>query len=1009
MFTSWSRVRGRRGSRQIDRLRLVSLEDRITPAGQLDPTFGVGGLVTTRIPYDSHDEGGATAVDNLGRAIVAGYTSNGSNIDFAVSRYTAAGALDASFGGTGFVTIDFGASDDYGYSVIVDSQNRVIVGGRTYNGSNYDFAVVRLIATGVLDASFDSDGKQTFAFGASDEGATGVAVDSQDRVIVVGYTHNGSNRDFAVARLTAAGALDLGFDSDGKQTFAFGTADDTASNVAVDSQDRVLIAGFTNMGGSNVDFAVARLTPAGSLDGSFDIDGKQTFDFGASNEAAFSVAVDSLDRVVVAGYTSIGSNSNFAVARFTTAGVFDPDFDSDGKLTISFGVSNDRGYDVAVDSLDRVVVAGYTYNGSNNDFAVARLTAAGAIDSSIDVDGKQTIAFGASHDYGYGVAIDSQNRAVISGRTSNGTDFDFAVSRLTATGALDASFNSDGKQTTAFLAATFATGRTIAVDREGRTLVAGSAFNGSNDDFAIARYTTIGTLDTSFGGTGIVTVDFGGPGGDDAYGVAVDSLNRVVIAGYTSNGLNLDFAVARLTTAGTLDSSFDDDGKLIITFGASHDYGYGVAVDSQDRVVVAGYTYIGSGTEMAVARLTATGALDANFDSDGKQTISFGPYGATATAVAVDSQDRVVVAGYAMYGYSDVAVARLTAAGALDSSFDADGKQTFAFGAASDYARAVAVDSQDRVVVAGSTDDGSKYDFAVARLTVAGTLDSGFDADGKQTVGVSALNDVASGVAVDSADRVLVVGFPYKGSYSPNTEIAVVRLTVAGTLDSTFDTDGKQLIAVGTATDVLSGVAVDLAGRVVIVGQVEGNGLQFALARLTGDAATAIVQVNDASAQHSMVISLKVTFSEPVMFPSGINSAFQLQRTGPGGPIGLVNLDLALSGNVVTVTFNDPTFAPGMAKSLVDGIYKLTLIADKIQSTGGMLDGNFDGVPGGDLTFQSHRLFGDSNGDGRVNNDDLAAFRSAFGTPSPVFDFNNDGVVNAIDFAQFRARYGVMI
>src|SRR5439155_616944 len=151
------RIRGRAARRSVrPALQLTSLEQRITPtAGQLDPTFGAGGLVTTQFTAPSDDLGRAAAVDSLGRVVVAGYTTNGSNNDFAVARLTAAGALDTTFDGDGKQTVAFGASDDVATGVAVDSLDRVVVAGYTSNGPNNDFAVARLTAAGALDATFD--------------------------------------------------------------------------------------------------------------------------------------------------------------------------------------------------------------------------------------------------------------------------------------------------------------------------------------------------------------------------------------------------------------------------------------------------------------------------------------------------------------------------------------------------------------------------------------------------------------------------------------------------------------------------------------------------------------------------------------------------------------------------------------------------------------------------------------------------------------------------------------
>lgn len=174
---------------------------------------------------------------------------------------------------------------------------------------------------------------------------------------------------------------------------------------------------------------------------------------------------------------------------------------------------------------------------------------------------------------------------------------------------------------------------------------------------------------------------------------------------------------------------------------------------------------------------------------------------------------------------------------------------------------------------------------------------------------------------------------------------------------------------------------------------------------------TASIQINDGADQRSMVRDLSVTFSENVSFPSGITAAMQLHRTGPGGPTGLVNLSANQVGNVVTLTFNDSTFAPalGSAKSLIDGNYTLTLIASKITGTGGSLDGNADGVGGDNQVLLFHRLFGDADGNRSVTAADFAALRLAFGGSSFTFDVDGDGIISAADFSAFRLRYGVII
>jgi uncharacterized delta-60 repeat protein len=493
------------------------------------------------------------------------------------------------------------------------------------------------------------------------------------------------------------------------------------------------------------------------------------------------------------------------------------------------------------------------------------------------------------------------------------------------------------------------------------------------------------------------------------FGVAVDSLGRVLVASTAWDGTNNDFAVARLTPAGALDPSFDADGKQTIDFGTLYDYGQALAIDSQDRVVVAGYTYSG----IAVARLTTAGALDNSFDSDGKQTVSFAPSSAVAYGVAIDSHNRIVIAG--TIGYHDgIAVARLTAGGALDSSFDGDGKQTIQF---SSYAQAsaVAVDSQDRIVIAGST--GTAFsDFAVARLTSAGALDSNFDGDGKLTIAFGTADDYGYGVKVDSLDRVIVAGSTSLTT-STDFDFAVARLTTTGALDNSFDGDGKQTVNFGGFHDVAYAVALNRAGQIIAAGYSGDLGEIFSIARLTGDSTTALAQVNDGSAQRSRVTSLTVRFSSQVTFNGSPDQAFTLTRNGGGSVSFTATVSMQNGGTVVLLdhfTGSETEFG-----SLADGRYTLTALSSQISAGGQALDGDADGTAGGNFVFNDmqglFRMFGDVNGDQTVNGLDLGFFRNAFGTQTgdpnylSYLDLNGDGVINGFDLGQFRTRFGTML
>jgi len=372
---------------------------RYNTDGVLDTTFGTGGIVTTPIGT-STDKANSVVLQSDGKIVVAGYariSSTANTDDFAVARYTTAGVLDTTFGDIdsgatrkGFVTTPIGTVNEQAYSVVLQSDGKIVVAGYARIGSTDDFAVARYTTAGVLDTTFgDIDsgatrkGFVTTDIGTSTDRAYSVVLQSDGKIVVAGYAHNGTNDDFAVARYTTAGVLDITFGTGGFVTTPIGTSTDRANSVVLQSDGKIVVAG-TAYNGDNDDFAVARYTTAGVLDITFGTGGFVTTPIGTSNDRANSVVLQSDGKIMVAGYARIGSYDEFAVARYNTDGVLDITFGTDGKVTTSIGISDDRANSVVLQSDGKIVVAGSADNGSNNDIAVARysITVSGADSSS---------------------------------------------------------------------------------------------------------------------------------------------------------------------------------------------------------------------------------------------------------------------------------------------------------------------------------------------------------------------------------------------------------------------------------------------------------------------------------------------------------------------------------------------------------------------------------------------------------------------------------------------------
>jgi uncharacterized delta-60 repeat protein len=375
-------------------------------------------------------------------------------------------------------------------------------------------------------------------------------------------------------------------------------------------------------------------------------------------------------------------------------------------------------------------------------------------------------------------------------------------------GALDTSFGNGGKKTVNFGGTDAA--RVVLVQSNGRIVVAGGGAAGGS--FCVVRLRTNGTLDTTFGSGGKRIVDFGGEN-ESVYGAALQADGRIVLAGDS----NFRVAVARLKTNGSLDASFEGDGKKIFSWGPIG-RAQAVMVAPNGKLLIAGFSGP-EGGNIQVARLNANGLLDKTFGVDGKAAVDLGgdDFGWARARLATG---RILIAGRSTAG--GAVVARLRANGVLDPDFDGDGRVTLPGGGS---ASAVLVQPDRNIVVAGNASGSAMM--TVTRLKPNGSLDTGFGTGGTATIDFATLADLAAGAALQTDGKIVVAG------YSQGTEdVAVARLNPNGSPDATFGVGGKATVEFGAAT---FGFAVALAPskRIVVAGQKTGND-DFAVARLLG-------------------------------------------------------------------------------------------------------------------------------------------------------------------------------
>jgi uncharacterized delta-60 repeat protein len=386
-----------------------------------------------------------------------------------------------------------------------------------------------------------------------------------------------------------------------------------------------------------------------------------------------------------------------------------------------------------------------------------------------------------------------------------------------ARGDLDPTFGTGGKVTTDFGGNETAWG--LAVQPDGKAVVAGTRFDmGPADDFVLARYTVSGTLDPTFDGDGKVTTDFGGrsDGGDD---VAIQADGKIVAAGsgFPPEVRPVDFALARYNRDGSLDRTFGDGGRVLTTFAPnSLDSANAVVIQSDGKIVAAGTSRSGPTSEFAVARYLPDGSLDPSFDGDGLVVtpISTG----VVFDLAVQPDGKLIAAGWSNPGGFDIAMARYNPDGSLDGTFDGDGMVAASFRPASTYASHVVVQRDGKVLTGGA---------GLARFNPDGSVDRSFGEGGR------ALTDVGLVTPLLQPDgKIIAAGstFPRGGGAS---DFTVARLTAAGRTDSTFGRGGRVVTDFRRQDDATDAILL-ANGKLVVSGytsQVPFEAGDFAVAR----------------------------------------------------------------------------------------------------------------------------------------------------------------------------------
>ncbi len=410
---------------------------------------------------------------------------------FSVVVFAQSGELDSTFGGDGIVTTAIGSGYDVAHSVATQTDGKIVAAGVSVIGTEYAFSLARYKTDGALDSSFGTDGKVTTLLGSSVDGAQSVAIQTDGKIVVAGtsffqygyYPNYTYDVDFALIRYESNGTLDSSFGTNGILITDFDSTWDKANAVLIQPDGKIVEAGFTGANGSN-DFALVRYNMNGTPDSSFGVAGKSRVDMYLNDDEITSLTLQPDGKIIAGGFSVFYVNDDFALARFNHNGTIDNTFGTNGIVTTDFESNFDHVRAVAIQPDGKIVAAGFSSKNQNIDFTVARYNSDGTLDTSFGMEGKVITA-------------------IVGG--NNGDDWATAMA-----------LQPDGK---------------IILSGTTQSAVYGSSF----DDFALARYNTNGTVDSSFGTDGQVITSVS-PYSDFSYSMTLQSDGKIISAGYSPVG-----------------------------------------------------------------------------------------------------------------------------------------------------------------------------------------------------------------------------------------------------------------------------------------------------------------------------------------------------------------------------------------------------------------------------------------------------------------------------------------
>jgi uncharacterized delta-60 repeat protein len=714
----------------------------------------------------------------------------------AIFAFAQSGEIDTSFGINGKVITGIGSNNNWAYGIAIQPDGKFIVGG-TYvssNGDN-DFALSRYNIDGSLDITFGTGGRVVTDFldyGNNYSYIHSVLVLPNGKIIVFGTTgRQGFTPQSAVVRYAGNGSIDTGFGNNGKIVSNLFPYSINGSKMAVQPDGKLIITSEKIYDADpNYYIGVERYTEDGVLDTSFGTNGVAVAGFGNGRSIASSIVLQPDGKIVVSATYNQSAIFNMSITRFNGNGTLDTSFDSDGKVTTSFGPgTSGESMQAFLKPDGKIIIAGAVYNTNARYFGVVQYNNNGSLDTTFDSDGKAWYAFAGETDYSSISSVTRQADGkflVICKPTDYGaTTSDFVVRRYNANVTIDTDFGVNGRIQTSLING-YSEAQSAAVAPNGEIFVAGKILYGqfnNTSEFAIAKYSSNGNLEPALDGDGKLTTTFE-KDNDRIKKILVLPDDKFIAVGTSAyrqanNARITNIALSKYNSDGTPDTAFGNSGKILSNFDNHRNSVITAALQADGKIVVINVYWITENV-YEIIRYNADGSLDTQFGNNGKIVLPF-----MATAIVCQPDGKLVVAGDVS---NNIIVIRYNSNGTPDTGFGSSGTAlitlaTFHLGSVS-----MALQPDGKILISDTTLMASidtPTTFGIARINQDGSLDTAFGNNGKVT---TIINDGCYPYAtfVQPDGKIIVAGKSVAGG----SYFSSVRYLTNGDVDITYGNNG---------------------------------------------------------------------------------------------------------------------------------------------------------------------------------------------------------------------------